>query len=396
MSKYTDKELYAKVDALAPELLELSHQIHSKPEITNTEYFACELLSTYLKEKGFTVKTDVCNHPTAFVATYDTNKVGPHLGITAEYDALPGLGHACGHNIMGASSVGAGVVLQDVLTCGKLTVFGTPGEEGGVNGSSKGSFVRDGYLQDVDFSISVHPSSKTQTSSKSIACRVFEVEFFGKPAHAAGSPEDGINALDALINFYNQINALRQQLKDDVRIHGIITDGGQAPNIIPDYTKARFYLRAKTKTTVIDVVEKFTVIAEAAAAGAFATVKVTEIQNAVDNLVPNKRLDQVFYEKFTDLGEDVSKPLDSEGAGSTDVGNISQVVPTVHPTVKIGPDDLVGHTEEFAACARAESGDRGLIIAAKAMVASSYQVYNQPELLTAIIAEFTAKFSGEN
>lgn len=386
MSNFSDKQLYDKVDQIRSKLIDLSHQIHAKPETTNNEYFGCELLANYLKENGFEVIIDVCSHPTAFIATYDTQIAGPHVAITAEYDALPNLGHACGHNIIGASSVGAGVILRNVIEKGKITVLGTPGEEGGPNGSSKGSFVRYGYLDDVDFSCSVHPSNQTSITAESIACRVLEVEYFGVPAHAAGSPEKGVNALDALINFYNQINALRQQLTDDVRIHGIILDGGVAPNIIPEYTRARFYVRAKTKQTAQEVKVKFEQIAKAAALGAFADYKVTEIQNRVDNIIPNRTLDAVFKRKFEELGEVVETEL--SGSGSSDVGNISQVVPTVHPCIKIGPTSLVAHTEEFAKSACSKSGDEGLITATKAIVSSTYEVFANPELLLEIKHEF--------
>ncbi|WOO87799.1 M20 family metallopeptidase [Mollicutes bacterium LVI A0039] len=386
MRTYTDQQINNKVDAISNQLIDLSHKIHAKPEVTNTEFFASQLLACYLQTNGFEVTSDVCGHSTAFIATFDTLISGPHVAITAEYDALPGLGHACGHNIIGSSSVGAAVVLKDIVECGKITVFGTPGEEGGPNGSSKGSFVREGYLDDVDFSCSIHPSAHTSPTKESIACRVLEIEFFGTPAHAAGSPEYGVNALDALINFYNQINALRQQLTSDVRIHGIILDGGVAPNIIPEYTRARFYVRAQTKQTAAEVTEKFKVVGEAAAQGAFARVKITEIQNAVDNLVPNKTLDNIFVSKLEALGEVI---INSPGSfGSTDVGNISQVVPTVHPTCKIGPDSLVGHTAEFCISARSESGDKGLIVATKAIASSCYQVFTDPELLKEIKLEF--------
>lgn len=386
MKKYTDQELFQLVEESKKLIIALSHNIHENPETTDTEYYACDLLSNCLEKSGFEVETNVCGHKTAFSATFDTGVKGPHLALTAEYDALPGIGHGCGHNIIGASSVGAGIVLKDVIECGKITVLGTPGEEGGINGSSKGSFVRDGYLDDVDFSCSIHPAAKTQLSSTSLACRVLEVEYFGQTAHAAGSPEKGINALDALINFYNQINSLRQQLADDIRIHGVILDGGLAPNVIPDYTKARFFVRAQSVAGADTVVNKFKTIAKAAADGAFATHKVTEIQNPVDNLEPNKRLDLVFKEKFELLGLDVHEK--TSGFGSTDVGNISQVVPTVHPTVKIGDDCLVGHTTEFTVAAKSESGDVGLLNATKAIVASSYQVFNDEQLLAAIKTEF--------
>lgn len=386
MSTYNKEQLLDKVEELKEEIIKLSHEVHAHPETTSTEHFACELLSKYLKRKGFEVKVDVAGHDTAFTAIYDTGVPGPNVAITAEYDALPGIGHGCGHNIIGASSVGAAVALKETLSLGKVTLLGTPGEEGGPNGSSKGSFVREGYLDNVDFSLSIHPSNENRLTSTSLACRVLEVEYFGQTAHAAGSPEKGINALDALINFYNQINALRQQLTDDIRIHGVILDGGLAPNVIPDYTRARFFVRSKSKKRAEETVEKFKIIAKAASDGAFTTHKVTEIQNAVDNIVPNKRLDRVVADSFELLGLELTEV--EKGIGSSDVGNISQVVPTVHPNIKIGPSKLVGHTTEFAACARAKSGDTGLIQATKSIVLTVHDVFNSPELLHEIKEEF--------
>lgn len=386
MSTYTKAQLLDKVEDLKEEIINISHEVHAHPETTSAEYFACELLSSYLKAKGFDVEVDVAGHDTAFTAIYDTGKTGPNVAITAEYDALPGIGHGCGHNIIGASSVGAAVALKETLSFGKVILLGTPGEEGGPNGSSKGSFVREGYLDNVDFSLSIHPSNENRLTSTSLACRVLEVEYFGQTAHAAGSPENGINALDALINFYNQINALRQQLTDDIRIHGVILDGGLAPNVIPDYTRARFFVRSKSKKGAEETVQKFKAIAQAASDGAFTTHKVTEIQNAVDNIVPNKRLDQVIADSFEVLGLELAKA--EKGIGSSDVGNISQVVPTVHPNIKIGPSDLVGHTAEFTACAIAESGDIGLIQAVKSIVLTVHDVFNSPQILQQIKAEF--------
>ncbi len=390
MNTNTYEQLFEQVETLKAEIISLSHQVHAHPEVTNTEHFACQLLANYLQEHGFEVQVDVAGHSTAFIAIYDTKKPGPNVALTAEYDALPGIGHGCGHNIIGASSVGAAVVLKQTIKYGKITVLGTPGEEGGENGSSKGSFVRAGYVSDVDFSCSIHPAATTKLSAPTLACRVLEVEFFGQTAHAAGSPENGINALDALINFYNQINALRQQLSDDIRIHGVILDGGLAPNIIPDYTKARFFVRAKSKINAARTVDKFKTVAKAAADGAFTTFKVTEIQNAVDNLVPNNTLDNVFKEAFEILNLKVEK--NDLSFGSTDVGNISHIVPTVHPTIKIGPDDLVGHTVEFANCAIANSGDIGLLNATKALVYVCHKVFENEILLANIKAEFETAF----
>lgn len=230
----SNKELY----------LSTSHQIHEKPEIGNEEFFASGLLTDILESEGFEVEKAVAGHETSFIARKKSSKPGPSIAFLAEYDALPGLGHGCGHNIIGTTSVAAAIALSKVLeeTGGEAVVFGTPAEEGGPNGSAKGSFVKHGLVEGIDAALMVHPHGQTRLTSTSLAVDPLDFEYIGKPAHAAASPHEGINALDALIQLFNGINALRQQLPDDVRIHGIITHGGDAPNIIPEYAKARFYI----------------------------------------------------------------------------------------------------------------------------------------------------------
>src|SRR4051812_28558276 len=330
-----NKELY----------LSTSHQIHEKPEIGNEEFFASSLLTDILVKEGFEVEKAVAGHETSFVARKKSDKPGPSIAFLAEYDALPGLGHACGHNIIGTTSVAAAIALSKVLdeTGGEAVVFGTPAEEGGPNGSAKGSFVKHGLVEGIDAAIMIHPNGETRLTSTSLAVDPLDFEFIGKPAHAAASPHEGINALDAVIQLFNGINALRQQLKDDVRIHGIITHGGDAPNIIPEYAKARFFIRAATRSGLNEVTRRVRAVAEGAALATGATLNVIVFQNEVDNLLLNRRYDAVFKEVVEELGETVIVEGD-KGIGSTDAGNISQVVPTIHPYIKIGASGLVAHT----------------------------------------------------
>ncbi|MEG0425989.1 MAG: amidohydrolase, partial [Cetobacterium sp.] len=217
--------------------IEISQRIHKNPEIGNEEYFAAELLTKFLKDKNFTIERDIAGHETGFIAR-KKSKYGefPKIAFLAEYDALPNLGHACGHNIIGAISVAGAVALGELLDSipGEIVVYGCPSEEGGENGSSKGSFVRENLFKDIDVAMIIHPSSENAITKKSLAVNPLDFEFFGKSSHAAGSPENGKNALDALIHFFNGIATLRQHVKPDVKIHGIITHGGDAPNIIPD------------------------------------------------------------------------------------------------------------------------------------------------------------------
>ncbi|WP_282172890.1 M20 family metallopeptidase [Cytobacillus firmus] len=384
------KEVIKKnVDDNSVLYLSSSHQIHANPEIGNEEFFASRLLSGILEKEGFEVERAVAGHETAFLARRKSAKPGPSIAFLAEYDALPGLGHGCGHNIIGTTSVAAAIALSKVIeeTGGEAVVLGTPAEEGGPNGSAKGSFVKHGLLEGIDAALMVHPSNHTRLTSSSLAVDPLDFEFIGKPAHAAASPEEGINALDAVIQLFNGINALRQQLKDDVRIHGIITHGGDAPNIIPEYAKARFFIRASTRTALNEVTRKVKAVAEGAALATGAKLNVIAFQNEVDNLLLNKTYDQVFKEVIEDLGETVVEG-DRDGIGSTDAGNISQVVPTIHPYIKIGADDLVAHTVPFREAAASVKGDEALITGAKGLALTAFQLVTDQELLKSIKQEF--------
>ncbi|CAG9623564.1 M20 family metallopeptidase [Sutcliffiella rhizosphaerae] len=393
-----EKSVIIKEDIKQKQALYLStsHQIHDKPEIGNEEYFASSLLTSILEEEGFAVKTNVAGHETGFVATKKSNKPGPSIGFLAEYDALPGIGHACGHNIIGTTSVAAAIALSKVLeeTGGEVTVFGTPAEEGGPNGSAKGSFVKHGLVQHLDAALMIHPGNATRLTGPTLAVDPLDFEYIGKPAHAAASPQEGINALDAVIQLFNGINALRQHVTDDIRIHGIITHGGDAPNIVPEYAKARFYIRAATREELNKVTEKVKAIAEGAALSTGAKLNVIAFQNEVDNIVLNETLDEVFKEIAESLGETVVLEGKS-GIGSTDVGNVSHVVPTIHPYIKIGPETLVGHTEEFKIAARSTQGDHALLVGAEALALTALRLLTDQELLKRVKNEFEEKQSSK-
>ncbi|MEK5038014.1 M20 family metallopeptidase [Sporosarcina sp. FSL K6-3457] len=369
--------------------IQTSQDIHANPEIGNEEVYASAKHVALLENAGFEVKTAVAGHETSFYAVKDSGKEGPTIAYLAEYDALPGLGHACGHNIIGTTSVAAGIALAEALPeiGGRVVVLGTPAEEGGPNGSAKGSFVRHGFLKDVDVALMIHPSGKTATTGDSLAVDPLDFHFYGKPAHASGSPESGINALDAVIQLFNGINALRQQLPSDVRIHGIITHGGDAPNIIPEYASARFYIRAESWNKTVEVSNKVRNIAEGAALATGATVKIERFQNEVKDLVLNPVLDAVLEEELSALGE-VVHTESRKGKGSTDAGNISYEVPTAHPYIKIGPDNLIAHTDEFREAAKSELGNEALLTGAKALASTGYRLLTDFELLHRVKQEF--------
>ncbi|PGM52062.1 M20 family metallopeptidase [Bacillus sp. AFS053548] len=368
--------------------LEISHKIHEKPEIGNQEFFASETHTKILVEAGFDVTRNIAGHETGFVARKTSSKQGPTIAFLAEYDALPSLGHACGHNIIGTTSVAAGIALAEVIseTGGEVIIFGTPAEEGGPNGSAKGSFVKNGLLEGVDAALMLHPSGKTGLSSPSLAVDPLDFHFYGRAAHAAGSPEHGINALDAVIQLFNGINALRQQLSSDVRIHGIITHGGDAPNIIPEYASARFFIRASTWKRTEEVSTKIRNIAEGAALATGSTVKIERFQNEVHDFIINQSLDEIVGEELSLLGEVVNGK--SGGLGSTDAGNVSHVVPTSHAYIKIGPNDLIAHTNEFREAARSPLGDHALVTGAKALALTGYRLITDKNLLKKVQKEF--------
>lgn len=372
--------------------INVSHKIHDNPEIGNEEYFACETLSNLLRESGFEVETNIAGHKTGFIAKKKSkNKEGPIIGFLAEYDALAGLGHACGHNIIGSASCAAAIALSSQLNYigGEIRVYGCPSEEGEENGSSKGSFVKANLFEGVDACLMIHPSNETSITGTSLAVDPVDFEFIGKSAHAAGCPEKGINALDGVIQLFNGINALRQHLTDDVRIHGIITHGGDAPNIVPEYAKARFYIRAKTRKTLNEVTKKVENIAKGAALATGAIVNIKFFQNKVDNFCVNKKFNDLFVEVMEELGEPINKDI-REGSGSTDAGNVSHVVPTLHPYIKIGPKSLVGHTIEFCKAACSEEGDKSLIIGAKSLSLTALNIFVDDNKLKEIKKEFNS------
>ena len=362
---------------------QIALDIHARPEVSNYEFFACETLSGQLAKEGFTVKTDVAGHRTGFTAVYDSGKPGPTLVFLAEYDALPGIGHACGHNLFGATSCLAAAALKQVLpeVGGEIRVYGTPGEEGGENGSAKGSFVREGFFRDVDAALCVHPGSdRHELTHAELACAPIRIEFRGKAAHASSAPCDGINALDAMILVFNAVGLLRQQLPQDVRVHGIITKGGDAPNIIPEYTEAKFFVRASTVKRMMDVYRKMEKITEGAALQTGCTGLLEPLQrNLVDNVIPTPSFDAVYQRCLESLGEvidPVGQPL-----GSSDVGNVSQVIPVIQPMIRISTVPVAGHSVEKREACRSESGLQSIALGAKALALTALELIEDPALL---------------
>ncbi len=370
---------------------DIALQIHAHPEVSNYEFFSSKILADHLAEKGFKVDYDVAGHRTGFAAYYKSNKPGPVVVFLAEYDALTGLGHGCGHNIFGATSTLAGVALKQVIDeiGGEVRVYGTPGEEGGENGSAKGSFVREHFLDDVDVALCAHPGTDSYNypTCSTLGCAPVDIEFWGKSSHAASAPEKGINALDALIMVYNAINALRQQLPDDVRVHGIITNGGKAPNSIPDYAAAKFYIRAASNPTLYDVYAKVERIVEGAALQTGAKGRMQKYQNVVENTVLTPSLDKVYGANLELFGSVLTYPDHPIALGSSDVGNVSQIVPTIQPMMGISETPIMGHSIEMVGASCSEKGLNSIGLSAKALAATAIDMITKPELLEKIKKE---------
>lgn len=337
------KEIIGEIQG---ELKELNEYIYNNPELGYKENKACTAHTDLLKKHGFDIEKGYMDIETAFKGEFDSGKEGPVIAYLAEYDALPNIGHGCGHNILGTASTGAGIVLSKFLKDygGKVIVFGTPAEE---TGGTKVDMANSNVFNNIDVAMIVHPSDRYYKSGKTLAMEAIEFTFKGRSAHASAEPYKGVNALDAAINTFNNINALREHIKSDARIHGVIIEGGKAANIIPDLAVAQFYVRAGEKDYLKDLVEKVKNCARGASLAAGTTLDIINYEKSYDNLNTNKALSERFTKRLYDMG--VEKVYEAkESYGSTDAGNVSHVCPTIHPYFSISDKDVVGHTKDFA------------------------------------------------
>ena len=379
------------IDAKQSEFIDISHKIHERPELGNQEVFASGLLMQELKKYGFEIEQDIAGHPTGFIAQYHSRKPGPTIGFLAEYDALPGLGHACGHNIIGTTSVLAGIALKQVIdkVGGQVVVLGCPAEEGGENGSAKASYVKEGIIDELDVALMLHPGNETYKTIHTLAVDVLDIKFYGKSAHASENADEAINALDAMISYFNGVAQLRQQIKKGERVHGVILNGGEAANIIPDFTHARFYTRATTRKDLDVLTHRVGQIAQGAALQTGCDYSFKPIQNGVNEFILTPKLDELFAHYARQKGEEVSE--DDFGYGSTDTGNVSHIVPTLHAHIKIGPSNLVGHTYKFKEAAASDHGDSALIKGADILARMGLDLIQNNELLREIKEQHVRK-----
>ncbi len=368
-------------------LTDLSLKIHDNPELGFKEVKASSWLTSVLKKNGFHIKKNAGDLPTAFRATYGEGS--PIIALLAEYDALPEIGHACGHNIIAASAVGGALASKPSIDRfgGTIAVIGTPAEEG-LGG--KLLLVEKGEFADVDVAMIVHPGTRNIATVEALACTNLTVEFFGKAAHAAASPEQGINALEAVILSFNAINSLRQHTKDRARIHGIITHGGEAPNIVPAYSKAEMMVRAPDIQYLDELKDK---VLDCFTSGSIATGAEMKHKWSKVCYLPMKNnitLANLFTKNMELLGLIVESFELSFGFGSTDMGNVSQVVPSIHPEIAITSPEILLHSKDFARAAASKLGHVAMLNASKALAMTVYDLLSHKKYLDKIKSEFSA------
>ncbi|NVM23025.1 MAG: M20 family metallopeptidase [Desulfobacterales bacterium] len=365
------------VDSVSKELIGLSYRIHANPEVSYKEEKASKWLADYLEEKGFKVERGAADLPTAFVASYGKNK--PAIAFLAEYDALPEIGHGCGHNIIGTAAAGAGIaakLIADELGA-KIMVIGCPGEEllGG-----KAFMVEKGIFDEVDAALEMHPMAVPENwaGAKMTASSLLDVQFWGKPSHAAFDPWNGVSALAAMIQSFVHIDSLRLHIKDRSRIAGVITDGGKAPNVIPEHSAGRFLIRTAQDGDLDDLREKVIKCFEAAAisTGCQLEYHLGPRCNAMQN---NSVLLELWRSNMAALGRQVGEM--NINSGSTDVGNVSVITPSIHPFLSISEETLPGHSAQFAAAAVSKAGDKAVLDGAKALAMTAADIAAQLETL---------------
>jgi len=360
-------------------LRRVSAEIHAHPELLNEETYAAQLLSEELDRAGFQVERGVAGLPTAIRAIYPVRSQGPTIAILGEYDALPEIGHACGHNLIAAAGLGAAIALGELKTDlpGTVMFLGTPAEEGG---GGKVVMVEQGVFEGIDAAMMFHPANHTMVSWGSLAISEVEIAFRGRPSHASAEPHKGINALDAVIQTFNGINALRQHILDGARIHGIITNGGAKPNIVPEFASALFYVRAEDTSYRDELLEKLRACAAGAAIATGATLDFHEIGYSYKAMKPNAPLEKRFEENLQELGETI-RPPERRMLGSTDMGDVSQVVPAIHPYLQICDEQVATHSRPFADAAISERGQRAMLTAATALALTAADVLTDPQLV---------------
>ena len=381
------EQIAAAIAQARDEIIDLSHRIHAHPEPAFEEHQAARWVADVLTRHGYAVELPVGRLETAVRArmTGGRGAQGARIGILAEYDALPGLGHGCGHNSMAASGVGAAIALAAVAPqiAGEIVFLGTPAEE---RGGGKQIMIDDGLFDGLDAALLYHPNDSSSAVCALLACVDVEVEFHGLQAHAAADPWMGKNALDALILLFGSIGLWRQQLRPAARVHGIVTEGGTAANIIPDRTAGKFMVRSDDQADFEKMKARFEQLVQAAALAADCTAKVNFV-SAYDTMRDNLVLRERFRANMAAHGV-VEQPFDYTRLGSSDMGNVSQVVPTIHPYLAICDEGVAGHSITFRDAAVTPRADEMTLMAATLVAETAYDLFSDPQLVDAAWREF--------
>ena len=381
------KRVCDRVDELAEVLVATSHAIHAEPELNFEEHFAHGLLTGVLADQGLPVVRGAYGLETAFEAEAGTE--GPRLAVLCEYDALPGNGHACGHNVIATAGLGAGLAAAAVADemGGRVRILGTPAEEGG---GGKVIMADRGAFEDVEAAMMVHPADADLENITSLAIQQAQVVYEGRAAHAAAAPEQGLNALDAMVLGYVNVAALRQHIAPTERIHGIFNESGDRANIVPRRTTATWYVRSPNRAGVRALKERLTACLESGAAAAGCTVELNWNPASYDEVVDNRALLDRYVANAALFGREVLPTVTHQVVGSTDMGNVSYLVPGIHPMIKVAPHGTAIHTEDFARYAVLEEADRAVVDGAKSMALTMVDCWADPAVLDAARAEFIA------
>ncbi len=379
------EKITQSIESHLADYMAMVKSMYENPEIGFKEYKTQKLLADYLVKAGFETKLSVACE-TDFVAEYKSAKSGPVIAFMCEYDALPEVGHGCAHNLIAGIGIAAGEALKSIADeiGGTIRVVGTPAEE---NFGGKVHMAKAGVFDDVDAALMVHPGTKNGVGGKSNALNPVKFEFFGKNAHGC-QPQDGASALDAAVMTFMQINLMRQFVEPNTFIHGIIRDGGQAANVIPAYASMEYYFRAPTMKYALEVTNKAIACAEGACKATGTTFKTSIYECPYEDTLINYALADMLTEKYQLLGVEDIEPVNEVGAGSTDVGSVSYVCPTIQGSIKIAETCVTGHSKEMAAATISEMGKTGLVKAAQGIAFVACDLICEPEKLQIVKDEF--------
>lgn len=387
------KRVRARLDELDRQLRGLNLKIHEHPEFGFEEHKASEWLTEFLSARGFEVERGIAGLATAFKASYAGRSKAPRVALMVEYDALPETGHGCGHSMIGPIGAGAATALKDIWPDlpGEVMVIGTPAEE---EGGGKVFMVKQGVFNSLDAVAIAHPTNMTMIGGTSLAMKALEIEFLGKPAHACSNPQMGVNALSALVHTFNLIDGQRQQFHKDVRVNGVITNGGEAPNIIPGYASAKFQIMAPDDRMLESVVARVTASAEAAATAIGADVRLRETIH-YQNKLPSAALGKVFAKSLFDEGFPLEEDPGDLGWGYTDTGDVSHVAPTVSIYFRIAGPGVFNHTLEFSEAVKGEQGQEARLRVTKAVACALVDLFSDPSIFAEAQRELEAVRSRE-